>query len=49
VHAVSYQRLSRLMLDLYSLQISEGALDAAFRRVQPVIAHPCPSGITPTA
>ena len=35
VHAVSYQRLSRLMLDLYSLQISEGALDAAFRRVQP--------------
>ena len=35
VHAISYQRLSRLMLDLYSLQISEGALDAAFRRVQP--------------
>jgi transposase len=31
-HAVSYQRLSRLLLDLYALQISEGALDAAFRR-----------------
>jgi transposase len=32
VHAVSYQRLSRLLLDLYALRISEGALDAAFRR-----------------
>ena len=32
VHAVSYQRLSRLLLDLYTLRISEGALDAAFRR-----------------
>ena len=32
VHAVSYKRLSRLMLDLFGLSISEGALDAAFRR-----------------
>lgn len=32
VHAVSYQRLARLLLDLYALRISEGALDAAFRR-----------------
>jgi transposase len=35
VHAVSYKRLSRLMLDLYGLYISEGALDAAFRRGKP--------------
>ncbi len=34
-HAISYQRLSRLMLDLYALHISEGALDAAFRRARP--------------
>ena len=32
VHAVSYKRLSRLMLDVFGLSISEGALDAAFRR-----------------
>ena len=32
VHAVSYKRLSRLMLDLFGLSIGEGALDAAFRR-----------------
>ncbi len=35
VHAVSYKRLSRLLLDLYGLCISEGALDAAFRRGKP--------------
>ena len=35
VHAVSYKRLSRLMLDLFALRISEGALDAAFRRGKP--------------
>ena len=35
VHAVSYKRLSRLLLDLYGLAISEGALDAAFRRGKP--------------
>lgn len=35
VHAVSYKRLSRLMLELYGLCISEGALDAAFRRGKP--------------
>ena len=32
VHALSYRRLSRLMLDLFGLSISEGALDGAFRR-----------------
>ena len=36
VHAVSYKRLSRLMLDLFGLSISEGALDAAFRRGKPL-------------
>ncbi len=35
VHAISYKRLSRLLLDLYGLAISEGALDAAFRRGKP--------------
>src|ERR1035437_4790282 len=38
VHAVSYKRLSRLLLDLFDLfdlRISEGALDAAFRRARP--------------
>lgn len=35
VHAVSYQRLSRLLRDLFGLPISEGALDAAFRRAKP--------------
>jgi len=35
VHAVSYKRLARLLLDLFALSISEGALDAAFRRGQP--------------
>jgi len=35
VHAVSYRRLSRMMLDLYGLCISEGALDAAFRHGKP--------------
>jgi len=32
VHAISYQRLSRLLMELFGLAISEGALDAAFRR-----------------
>jgi len=32
VHAISYQRLSRLLSELFGLVISEGALDAAFRR-----------------
>ena len=35
VHAVSYKRLSRLLLELFGLAISEGALDAAFRRARP--------------
>ena len=41
VHAVSYQRLSRLMVDLFALRISEGALDAAFRRSKPRIRCRC--------
>jgi len=32
VHAISYQRLSRLLGELFDLAISESALDAAFRR-----------------
>ena len=35
IHAVSYRRLSRLMLEVLGLAISEGALDAAFRRAMP--------------
>jgi transposase len=35
VHHVSYRRLSRLLLELFGLAISEGALDAAFRRSKP--------------
>jgi transposase len=34
-HAISYRRLSRLMLELFALSISEGALDAAFQRARP--------------
>src|SRR5215208_7208255 len=34
-HAISYRRLSRLFLHLFVLPISEGALDALFRRVKP--------------
>ena len=34
-HAISYKRLSRLFLDLFGLGISQGALDAAFRRCKP--------------
>jgi transposase len=35
VHAVGYRRLSRLVLELFGLAVSEGALDAAFRRAKP--------------
>lgn len=34
-HAISYQRLTRLLLHLFALRISEGALDAMFRRARP--------------
>ena len=34
-HAISYQRLSQLFLNLFALEISEGALDAMFRRAAP--------------
>jgi transposase len=34
-HAISYKRLARLFMDLFALAISEGALDAAFRRCKP--------------
>lgn len=45
VHAISYQRLSRLLLELFGLAIpldalasgSEGALDAAFRRAKRLV------------
>src|SRR3982750_2585774 len=33
--AISYRRLSRLLLELFGLAISEGALDAAFQRAMP--------------
>src|SRR5881227_2456091 len=34
-HAISYRRLTRLFLHLFALGISEGALDALFRRAKP--------------
>jgi transposase len=34
-HAISYRRLSQLLLHLYALQISEGALDAMLQRAKP--------------
>jgi transposase len=34
-HAISYRRLCRMMAELFGLAISEGALDAAFRRAMP--------------
>jgi transposase len=34
-HAISYQRLSRIFLHLFTLRISEGALDAMFQRAKP--------------
>jgi len=33
-HAISYRRLTQLLLHLYALQISEGALDAMFQRAK---------------
>lgn len=38
-HAISYRRLSQLLLHLYALQISEGALDAMFQRAKPRFDH----------
>jgi transposase len=38
-HAISYRRLSRLFLHLFALPISEGALDAMFRRARPSLDH----------
>jgi len=35
-HAISYRRLTRLFLHLFALPISEGALDALFRRAKPL-------------
>src|SRR5690242_4750386 len=34
-HAISYRRLTRLFLHLFALEVSEGALDAMFRRAKP--------------
>ena len=39
VHAVSYERLARLFLDLFGLGVSEGALDAMLRRAKPCFDH----------
>ena len=33
--AISYQRLTRLFMHLFALQMSEGALDAMLRRAKP--------------
>jgi transposase len=35
-HAISYRRLTRLFLHLFALGVSEGALDAMFRRAKPL-------------
>jgi len=35
IQAISYQRLARLFRDLFGLVISEGALDALFKRAKP--------------
>jgi transposase len=34
-HAISYRRLTQIMLHLFALQISEGALDAMLQRAKP--------------
>ena len=34
-HAISYRRLTQMMLHLYMLRISEGALDAVMQRAKP--------------
>jgi len=34
-HAISYRRLTQLFMQLYALQISEGALDAMLQRAKP--------------
>lgn len=39
-HAISYERLSQLMAELYGLQISEGAIANLLRRVQTRLAVP---------
>jgi len=36
-HAISYRRLTQLFLHLFALTISEGALDAMFRRAKPCL------------
>jgi transposase len=38
-HAISYRRLTRLLLHLYARQISEGALDAMFQRARPCFGN----------
>ena len=35
-HAIRYQRLTRLFVHRFALQVSEGALDAMFRRAKPL-------------
>jgi transposase len=36
-HAISYRRLTRLFVHLFALKLSEGALDAMFRRAKPFL------------
>jgi hypothetical protein len=36
-HAISYRRLTQLFLHLFALRISEGALDALWRRAKPCL------------
>src|SRR6516164_6865961 len=38
-HAISYRRLTQLFLNLYAVQISEGALDGMFRRAKSCFDH----------
>jgi transposase len=38
-HAISYRRLTQLFLHLFTLRISEGALDAMFRRAKPCFGN----------
>lgn len=38
-HAISYRRLTRLFLHLFALKLSEGALDAMFRRAKPLFEN----------
>jgi transposase len=40
-HHVGFERLSRMMVELFGLKISEGAIANAFRRTQPAMTAAC--------